>query len=1012
MSQASASDGPAKARETLRLRTVVLATASFCLFTFLAILFFVFQLAMTRMLIDSENDHVRDQVGIVTRTMQTSIEYITSMTRDLAYWEAARQFGAGQNPTFIEDNWAGGIPMLQSYKCNLVVFQNRQGDDLYWECWDYIENKPLTLPEGFTDYIDRYADEALRLADEAETSVAADESAEVGGIVFYRGVAYYIIAAPLIGYEEGSTATGTAVMAYILDDNYFKQQTQFSDVSFRIAQTPYAGGSAHYVVERPDNSTLQTFVPLTDMREDSVVLEMEQERKAYLQGLDIIRMTLVALSVLALFFIAVLYYVLGRLMLNPIQRLSRDIQEVSPNDSLDTLKYSNTQEFVALCSSINGMLDRLRRSIQAAAESRIAQGILKRVLNGMDADIYVSDPDTRELLFINDKMMQRHGLTQDVIGKKCWQILNPGSAGKCTQCKIDDLRRFPDRIATSEVLHDDGTYSRITDRFIEWTDKRVAHLSYGIDITEIKNLERELIAARDAAEDSNRAKSDFLSRMSHEIRTPLNAIIGMVKIARDTDDDERIVYCLEKIDGASVHLLGLINDILDMSKIEAGKFEISLVEFDFEKMISRVVNVINFKLDEKNQHFSAQVDRAIPPFIVSDELRMSQVVTNLLSNANKFTPDGGDVSLYIRLVEEADDNLLLQFDVVDNGIGISPEGQSKLFRSFEQADGSISRKFGGTGLGLAISKRIVDLLGGSLWVKSEEGRGSTFSFTARVLKGERASRALPLREDEWKNLRVLAIDDDPGVLTFFAHAAQSVGLQCKTASGGREALDLISSGERFDVIFVDWKMPDIDGIELTARIKERYGTQAVVIMISSAEWSEIGERARAAGVDRFIPKPLFTPTIVDCIEECLSATTHHLPDASVNDGGIFKGKRILLAEDVEVNREILISLLEDTGVEIDCAENGREALETFEATPEAYDLIFMDIHMPEMDGFEATRRIRALPAPRAATVPIIAMTANVFREDVEKCLAAGMNDHVGKPLDMDEIMGKMKRYLR
>jgi len=393
--------------------------------------------------------------------------------------------------------------------------------------------------------------------------------------------------------------------------------------------------------------------------------------------------------------------------------------------------------------------------------------------------------------------------------------------------------------------------------------------------------EKERDAALLAAENASQAKGNFLANMSHEIRTPMNAIIGMTTIAKTTKDIERKEYCLEKIEDASTHLLGVINNILDISKIEANKLDLSIEDFNFEKMVQNVVGVTSFQVNKKEQNLVVDIDKNIPAMLEGDDQRLSQVITNLLSNAVKFTPNGGTISLNALLSEDRGDRCMLRISVTDSGIGITDEQKARLFTSFEQADSSTSRKFGGTGLGLAISKRIVEMMGGRIWIESQPGQGASFIFTISVKKGTRS---------------------EP---------------------------------------------------EASAPVTDT-----------------------AAQID-------------------------------------FSGKRIILAEDVDINREILQTLLEPTNIEIDNACNGREAVELFTASPDKYDLIFMDVQMPEMDGYEATGKIRAFEAEqkRPNAIPIIAMTANVFREDVEKCIKAGMNGHVGKPIELQEIIGKLKKYL-
>jgi signal transduction histidine kinase/DNA-binding response OmpR family regulator len=518
---------------------------------------------------------------------------------------------------------------------------------------------------------------------------------------------------------------------------------------------------------------------------------------------------------------------------------------------------------------------------------------------------------------------------------------------------------------------------------------------------------------KEKAEAASRSKSDFLSNMSHEMRTPMNAIIGMTAIGKSAADIERKDYAFEKIENASAHLLGVINDVLDMSKIEANKLELSFAEFEFEKMLQKVVNVISFRAEEKHQDFTVYIDKQIPRLVISDDQRLAQVITNLLSNAVKFTPEHGAIRLKTRFLSEEDGFCTIQTEVTDTGIGISAEQQARLFNSFQQAENNTSRRFGGTGLGLAISKRIVEMMGGRIWIESELGKGATFAFTIQARRGaEEDRRGLLNAGVNWGNVRILAVDDAPEVCEYFEDVTHRLGAACDTALNGEEAIALIERNGPYDIHFIDWKMAGMDGIELSRRIKRQYEGNFVVIMISSTEWSVIEAEAKNAGVDKFLPKPLLPSAITDCINECLGVE-NMLAALAPQRGKTprFDGCRVLLAEDIEINREIVLSLLEPTALSIDCAENGAKALKLFSENPSSYDIIFMDVQMPEMDGYETTRQIRALDAPNAKTIPIVAMTANVFREDIEKCLDAGMNDHVGKPLDFDEVLECLRKYL-
>jgi CheY-like chemotaxis protein len=524
----------------------------------------------------------------------------------------------------------------------------------------------------------------------------------------------------------------------------------------------------------------------------------------------------------------------------------------------------------------------------------------------------------------------------------------------------------------------------------------------------IKRIEKELLIVkqRKDLQNASKAKSSFLANMSHEIRTPMNAIIGMVNIGKKADTLNRKDYCYSRIEDASHHLLGVINDILDVSNIESGKFELASAEFDFEQMLKRVVNVNSFKVDEREQVLTVYADRDIPQFMTGDGQRLAQVITNLLGNAVKFTPDKGSINLHTYFMGEENGICEIKVTVTDSGIGISPEQQAKLFQSFQQAESNTSAKFGGTGLGLAISKNIVEMMGGTIWIESELGHGATFAFTVKMRRAEEKKQRD--KKIDWKSLRFLVVDDDRYILQDFKSIVEKQGAVCDVAQSGNEALELIKQNGDYNLYFIDWKMPDMSGIELSKRISKQ--PDSVVIMISAAESSMIADNAAESGVDKLLQKPLFLSTIEDLVREYFGSPERQ-KDTETSIEDIFKGHHVLLAEDVEINREIVMSILEPTGLTIDYAEDGEQAVRMFKDAPDKYEMVFMDVQMPKMNGHDAARAIRALDVPAAKTVPIVAMTANVFREDIEKSLKSVMNDHIGKPLDFDEVGEKLRTYL-
>ena len=531
---------------------------------------------------------------------------------------------------------------------------------------------------------------------------------------------------------------------------------------------------------------------------------------------------------------------------------------------------------------------------------------------------------------------------------------------------------------------------------------------------ELKRQQKILQDALLVAQKANDAKRDFLSRMSHEIRTPMNAIIGMSAVAFNyLDDKKRTADCLSKITFSSKHLLMLLNDVLDMSKIENGKLNIRQELFDLKNLVTSLADINYGLATAKGLSFEIVISGFKDELLLGDSMRVNQILLNLLSNAIKFTPKGGSVRLEIRMLRSASDKIWLRFIVKDSGIGMKKEFLEHLYEPFEQADNGIARKYGGTGLGMAITKNLVAIMDGTIEVESQEGAGTTFmvDLPFGVSKVDKKTAA------EMEEMRVLVVDDDNDTCEHAAVLLKGMGVNVDWALNGFEAIEKVRSaceddGRCYDVCFIDWCMPELDGIETARRMRRYVGPDVLIIIISAYDWSGIEEQAKAAGVNAFIAKPFFASNLYNTL-----LTVSRKPELGFSAVGNketydFGGKKVLLVEDNELNMEIASELLKFVNLQVEHAENGKVAIDIFRNSKEKeYALIFMDIQMPLMNGYDAARCIRSSEHPAAGTIPIIAMTANAFNDDVQAAFDAGMNGHLAKPIDVEVLYKTIARYI-
>jgi two-component system, sensor histidine kinase and response regulator len=685
------------------------------------------------------------------------------------------------------------------------------------------------------------------------------------------------------------------------------------------------------------------------------------------------------------------------------------------------------EELARARQALRDAQDRLAESERELAQVRASRAgferaTLEALVNSIPDAISYRNSDG-VYLGCNGAFEEMTGKTAgQIIGKIAREVTTPERADWIAARDAEVLSSLRKKSCETWVEYPDGrralhdtTRCPLRDR----DGKVLGILSIGREITERKKHEEEINLAKEVAEEATRMKSDFLANMSHEIRTPLNAIIGLSHLALQTSPAPRQRDYLLKVQGAGQHLLGVINDILDFSKVEAGKLDLERSDFELEKLLDNTSSLISEKSHAKGLELVFEVAPDVPQSLVGDSLRLGQILLNYANNAVKFT-ERGEIVISVRASERTERDVLLHFRVQDTGIGLTPEQAGRLFQSFSQADASTTRKFGGTGLGLAICKRLAELMGGEVGVESELGKGSTFWFSARLGIGALARRELVPMPD-LRGRRALVVDDNDHARAVIAGMLESMTFEAWEVSSGPAAVDEVrraaTEGRPYDVVYLDWRMPDMDGMDTARRIKS-LGLDAspTLMMVTAYGREEMLKEARTIGIDNVLVKPVSASLLFDTTMAVLGSVQRTNPlkgparagETSTNRLASIRGARILLVEDNDINQQVARELLEDGGLVVDVAENGQIALDMVQRA--FYDLVFMDMQMPVMDGIAATREIRKIP--RLAWLPIVAMTANAMEQDRRRCIEAGMNDAVIKPIDTKELCDALLRWVR
>ena len=631
-------------------------------------------------------------------------------------------------------------------------------------------------------------------------------------------------------------------------------------------------------------------------------------------------------------------------------------------------------------------------------------------------DVFVIlEEKTDEVVYVTPNIDSVLGVKEEDV-KKDITTIDGINADRLIASNLMELNK-KDKISwTQEYLNNDSgetRYLEITAYHTEFGSlKRIVIVIS--DRSEERKLQNALSASLEIAKNANAAKSNFLANMSHDIRTPMNAIVGYsTLLIKDADDKNKVIEIGKKITYSSQHLLSLINDVLDMSKIESGRTSLNSDKVDVSEVINNISEIVQVQTKSKKQSFEIKTKGNIPPYIYADKLRLTQILLNLLSNAVKYTEKNGTISLVVEGYGNNGQTCHLRFIVSDNGQGMSSEFVEKIFEPFSRETNSMTNKIQGTGLGMSITKSIIDLMGGTIDIQSELGKGSVFTVDLIF--------SVPLDENDdnffanHEITRVLVGDDEIDITENIQSILSDAGLECDAAIGGLESVDKATrayeDNNSYDVIILDWKMPDMDGVECVRRIRKEIGKDVPIFVLSSYDVSEIEDEAKKAGVDLFLPKPFFLSNFQRVLDTYYQNKANTEEEGNNSDD--FSGVKILVAEDNEINAEIITELLDSIGIKCVIAEDGLEALRVFtEESPDEFDMIFMDIQMPIMDGYESARRIRASNNTRAKSIPIIAMTANAFEDDVKASMASGMNAHISKPIDFERLKSIIKSFRR